>query len=112
GGTIISTGAGPGILRRVGTAAELYKEGKVQKIFLTGGKGEGMAESEAGVMRRVALADGIAPKDLVTEEQSHSTEENLRNSLPLMGDCTSIVGVSDRYHLARIELLSLLAGRS
>lgn len=110
-GEIVSAGPGPGILRRVGTAARLYREGSVKKLFLSGGKGEGMVESEASVMRRIALSDGVAAADIVTEEASTSTDENLRNTLPLMGDCRSIVGVSDRYHLARIEILSWFAGR-
>ncbi len=110
-GQIIYTGPGPGILRRVGTAAELYRDGKVKKLFLTGGKGEGMVESEASVMKRIALAGGVSAEDIVIEEESHSTDENLLNTLPRMGDCDSIVGVSDRYHLARIELLSWFDGR-
>ena len=110
-GQIVYTGPGPGILRRVGTAAELYRAGKVGKVFLSGGKGEGMVESEASVMKRIAIAGGIRMEDIVIEEESRSTDENLLNTLPLMGDCTSIVGVSDRYHLARIELLSWFDGR-
>jgi len=97
--------AGPGITRRVTTAADLYHEGKVQKLFLTGGKGDENKESEAHVMRKVALLQGVDPEDIVLEEQATSTIENIMLTTPLLTDCKSIVGISDRYHLARIAYL-------
>ena len=97
---------GPGIVRRVWTAARLYGEGKVQRLILTGGKGEKDKRSEAAVMRDVALQAGVRSRDILLEDQSHSTIENLRNSRPLLRDCRSVIGVSDNYHLARIRLLA------
>jgi uncharacterized SAM-binding protein YcdF (DUF218 family) len=110
-GTIIYTDAGPGILRRVSAAADLYRQGKIKKLFMTGGKGEGMQESEASVMRRMAVVRGVVFEDITIEDSSNSTWENVRNTIPLMQSCKSIVGISDRYHLARIELLAARAGR-
>lgn len=110
-GKIVYTGPGPGILRRVAAAADLYRAGNIKKVFLTGGRGEGMAESEASVMKRIAVVQGIRLEDIVIEEKSRSTVENLKYSLPRMKGCMSIVGISDRYHLARIELLAAKAGR-
>lgn len=101
---------GPGIERRVATAAKLYREGILQHIILSGGKGSQDVESEAAVMRDVAIADGIDSKDIVIEDQSRSTWENLVNSRPLTGSCTTVIGISDRYHLARIEYLAYLQG--
>lgn len=109
-GHIVYTGPGPGILRRAGTAAALYRAGKVRKVFLTGGTGEGMAESEAEVMRRVSVVGGVALKDMVMESRSHSTRENLQNTRPLAGECRSVVAISDRYHLARIAFLAWKMG--
>lgn len=101
---------GPGISRRVSTAARLYKEGVLRHIILSGGKGSQDVESEASVMRDVAIAGGIPSADISTEEQSRSTWENLVNSRPLTGSCSTIIGISDRYHLARIEYLAYLQG--
>lgn len=98
--------AGPGLYRRVDTAVRLFKEGKVQHLILSGGKGSEGQESEAAVMRTLALEAGIPLSALSVEEESHSTLENLTNSKPLLADCDSIVGVSDGYHLARIEMLA------
>ena len=109
-GKIVYTGPGPGIMRRVDTAVTLYREAKVKKLFFTGGKGEGMPDSEAEVMRRYAVVKGILSGDIKVEEGSHSTWENLVDTLPMMADCRSIVGISDRYHLGRIDVLSKKAG--
>lgn len=103
-GNITGTFAGPGIMRRVGAAADLYKEGKVKKVYLTGGRGEGVLRSEADVMREVAIQEGIRPRDITIEDKSTSTKENLLLTRPLTLGCSSIVAVSDPYHLARIGL--------
>jgi len=102
--------AGPSSLRRVQTAARLYKEGQIERVFITGGRGEGMRYSEAQVMFNVALEDGIDPAAIVLEEKSRSTWENLLYTKPLMEDCSSVVAISDGYHLARIRLLAQKQG--
>ncbi|MDD4287708.1 MAG: YdcF family protein [Candidatus Peribacteraceae bacterium] len=101
---------GPGITRRVKTAARLYQEGLLQHIILTGGKGEPGVASEAEVMRDVALDGGIAAGDLTLENKARSTWENLLYSRPLTGSCTTVIGISDRYHLARITYLASQQG--
>lgn len=98
--------AGPGINRRLGTAVRLYQEGKVRRLVLSGGRGSEGQESEASVMRDLALEAGVPLSALSLEEESHSTLENLANSKALLADCDTIVGVSDGYHLARIEMLA------
>ncbi len=99
--------AGPGIVRRVGGAGEYYRQGLITgKIILSGGTGSGNKLSEAQVMKREALKQGIPPAMIFTEDESHSTLENLRFSQPLAKDCKSVVGISDKYHLARIDLLA------
>lgn len=97
---------GPGIERRTQTAVRLYKEGNIRTMFLTGGKGSDSQESEATVMRKVALRDGVDPDDVFLEEQATSTIENLTFAKPMMQECSTVVGVSDRYHLARIRYIA------
>lgn len=101
---------GPGISRRVRTAARLYQEGVLQHLILTGGKGEPGVESEAKVMEDVARKYGVAAGDLSLEEQARSTWENLLYSKPLTGSCTMVIAISDRYHLARIDYLASVQG--
>lgn len=105
-GRIVSARAGPGILRRVSTAAALYRQGMIRRVFLSGGKGEGSLRSEAQVMRDVAEQRGIPPSAITVEDRSRSTRENLEFTRPLTSGCSSLVAISDGYHLARIELLA------
>lgn len=103
---------GPAITRRIEAAAALYHEDKVQKLILSGGKGIGVRESEAQVMRTLAQQLGVENADIVVEDQSHSTWENILHARNLTQGCNSVVGISDQYHLARIELLSWRQGWS
>lgn len=97
---------GPGIMRRTVTAARLVHEGKIERLIFTGGRGAASNESEAAVMRAVAMRNGVDPDLITIEEQATSTWENLVYARPLISDCASIVGISDRYHLARIRYLA------
>jgi len=98
---------GPGIRRRVRTATDLYNEGKIEKLYFSGGFGSTFqAKSEAMVMKEVALEAGVPEKDIFIEEQATSTWENIEYTAPMMQNCTSVVGISDRYHLARIKLIA------
>jgi vancomycin permeability regulator SanA len=101
---------GPAITRRVAAAAALYREEKIQKLILSGGRGEGVRHSEAQVMRAFAIELGVAGNDIIIEDESHSTWENIAHSKNLTSQCSSVVAVSDQYHLARIELLSWRQG--
>ncbi len=98
---------GPALVRRVSGASTLYRRHDIQRIILSGGKGTGNRLSEAEVMRRLALQQGVAERDIRVESQSHSTWENLLYAKNLTKDCSSVVAVSDGYHLARIRLLAL-----
>lgn len=102
---------GPAMTRRIATAAELYRQGLVDRLFLTGGRGgNGLGESEAEVMRREAVAQNVRAEDIVLEELSRSTLENLRFTRNLTSDCSSVIGISDAFHLARIKLLASQIG--
>ncbi len=101
---------GPAIVRRVAAAADLYRNENVKRLILSGGRGEGNAQSEAFVMRREALKQGVDMRDIVIEEQSRSTAENLHFTRNLTSDCSSVVAISDQYHLGRIRLLAIRQG--
>ncbi|HVW67145.1 MAG TPA: YdcF family protein [Candidatus Peribacteraceae bacterium] len=101
-----STQPGPAIVRRVETAANLYRSHQVNRLILSGGRGEGNIASEAEVMQKQAIDDGVSASDITLEDQSHSTLENLLYSQNLTSRCKSVVGISDAYHLARIALLA------
>jgi len=99
--------AGPGIRRRVDAAVDLFQQGKVQTLILSGGVGEGNTLSEAEVMRDEALKSGVPEDTLRLEKESTSTWENIKFAQPLAENCDSLVAISDRYHLARIRIAAL-----
>jgi uncharacterized SAM-binding protein YcdF (DUF218 family) len=101
---------GPAITRRVSTAADLYRQGNVKRLILSGGKGTLNRKSEAQVMKEVALRQGVPEEKVQMEDHSHSTWENLLNVRYLTEGCSSIVAISDGYHLARIRLLASRQG--
>lgn len=103
--------AGPAIVRRVAGAAELWRNGDVNKLILTGGKGDSWRLSEAAVMRQEAIRYGVDGRDIFIEESARSTKENLAKSrIIIEKHCESVVAISDQYHLARIRLLAKKSG--
>lgn len=81
----------------------LYKNGYVRKLILTGGKSKNAPFSEAYVARRYAIKQNIPADDILIEEQSQTTRENLLNALAIMkknGLKTALI-VSDPMHMKR-----------
>lgn len=103
--------AGPAIVRRVEGAAALWKDGSITTLILTGGKGDAWRFSEAAVMRQEAIRAGVDGRSILTEDGARSTKENLANTRILVQEhCSSVVAISDQYHLARIRLLARKGG--
>ena len=65
-----------------------------------------MTEAEVG--RRYALKQGIPAKNILFENTSRNTYENLRNIKPILraNSVDSIIIVSDPYHLARAQAIA------
>ena len=100
----------PALTRRIAAASDLYREGRVGRLILSGGKGEGGRLSEAQVMQVIAREHGVPDVDITLESDAHSTWENIAFSQNLTSGCERVVGISDQYHLARIEFLSWRQG--
>lgn len=102
---------GPAITRRTDAGARLYTANQVDRLIFTGGKGDDFQLSEADVMRNLAMERYAIPATAIAiESNSTSTWENIVNSKPLLDECDSLVAVSDRYHLARIQLIAKIHG--
>jgi uncharacterized SAM-binding protein YcdF (DUF218 family) len=67
--------------RRVGRAAELYREGRVRSLLVTGA---GVGGDSAVELARQATAQGVARGDVLVEPRSTSTRENLLRSTALL----------------------------
>ncbi len=93
---------------RLTTAAELFHEGVVSTVVVSGAArsvGE-ISEAEAGARFLASL--GVPPTQVIQESEARNTHDNLAlgaRELERRGARTWVV-VSDHYHLRRAELLS------
>lgn len=97
---------------RINHGITLYKEGYVDKIIVTGGVGEGNEKSDAYYAKEYAISMGVPEEDILTEDTSTITQENLENAKVIMeqnGYDTAII-VSDPLHMKRAMLLAKDAG--
>ena len=98
----------PVFRERINHGIALYQQGYVQKLLMTGGVPEGAAQSEAAIARDYALEQGIPAADILMEEQSSITQENLQYAAAVMaaeGLETALI-VSDPLHMKRAMLLA------
>lgn len=103
GAAVWGSDVSPVFRERINHAIELYRTGKVRKIIFTGGQGNRNELTEAAEARQYALANGIPLGDILIEESSHTTYENLVNAKQL-ADANSLrklLIVSDPMHMKR-----------
>ncbi len=84
---------------RAERAADLFHAGVAPRIVTTGGLGDNTV-CEADAAAEVLLAHGVPTSAIVRESTSSSTEQNAERTAELLGP-TSVVIVSDGYHLLR-----------
>jgi uncharacterized SAM-binding protein YcdF (DUF218 family) len=97
---------------RLTTAAELFHEGVVSTVVVSGAARSNGESSEAEAGARFVEALGVPSTQVIQESQARNTHDNLvlgAREIERNGARTWIV-VSDHYHLRRAELLSREAG--
>lgn len=95
----------PSLASRVDKAAELYNQGIVQKIQLTGGNAPGEL-SEAEVSLNYILKKNVKRKDILIEKSTTSTIEQVRfikYKLLSEKQMNDVIIVSDIYHIHRVK---------
>jgi uncharacterized SAM-binding protein YcdF (DUF218 family) len=102
----------PVFKERVNHAVELRRSGKVRKIILTGGQGNRNEPTEAAAARRYAIDQGISPADILLEEKSHTTYENLlfAREVAVARGLKRVLIVSDPIHMKRAVTIALDLG--
>lgn len=93
----------PVFRERINHAINLYRAGIVKKILFTGGSPRAGFMTEAAVGRRYAIRNGVDANDIIYENHSRDTWQNLVNAKTIAddNDLNSFIIVSDPYHLAR-----------
>lgn len=98
---------------RVARACELYRDGEVQWLVLSGGPGDGPVH-ETDAMQTYALAHGVPASAIIIDRNGLNTEATVVDSLRLLdqaGVHGRIIAVSEFYHLPRIKLTFEAHGR-
>ena len=93
---------------RINHSIWLYKKGYVKKIIFTGGKAEGKNYSESEVAKKYAIQQNVNKNDILIEEKSTITDENLKYAKPIMDSLnykTALI-VSDPLHMKRAMILT------
>ncbi len=93
------------IKQRVKMGHLLYQDNRVKKLcFASGQKIEDQAEAE--IMKRFAIKLGIAPKDILIENQSETFRETIRATVKLIRDnnIETIMLVNNFESIARTKL--------
>lgn len=88
---------------RINHAVELYKSGRVRKLILTGGRGAADEPAESAAARTYAVRRGVRPADILTENKSHTTYENLQQARGIVAErgYGRVLVVTDPLHMKR-----------
>jgi SanA protein len=80
-----------GIVRqRVDAAVALYRDGRVEKLFVSGDHGR-PDDNEPDATRDAALASGVAPEDVFTDYAGFDTWHTMRRARDIFGVTTAVV---------------------
>lgn len=94
---------------RLLASLDLYKRNQIEKILVSGGIGvEGF--DEAKVMEAYLASNGIPSIDILVDSNGSNTHNTAINALAMVGQNTSVVAISQRYHLSRAKLSLRNAG--
>ena len=106
GASVYDNSPSPVFCERINHAVDLYNDGYVGTIIMTGGVGEGNIRSEADIAREYAERQGIPAESIYVEENSEITDENLGNAKKIMSehDMDTALIVSDPLHMKRAML--------
>ena len=92
---------------RVAQAVELYKAGWAPKVLMSGGPAVWNL-TYAQNMRRQATSLGVPDKDVLLQDKSKSTIQDIEFSLPIIKglNAKTIILVTSPYHIRRASLVA------
>ncbi|MBN8456637.1 MAG: YdcF family protein [Verrucomicrobia bacterium] len=108
GAAVDGNAPSPVFEERIRHAINLYQAGFAGKLVFTGGTGEGQSHSEGSVARAYAIRHGVPAGDILIEEDSRTTCQNLTEARRLMrgNGLVSAILVSDPLHMRRAMLMA------
>ena len=96
---------------RVRTAVELYRQGTVRNLVMSGAVGASGID-EAAAMRSRAVALGVPGAAIITDDKGVNTDATVSDTVAQFREhgFGRVIAVSDFYHLPRVKLAYLAAG--
>ena len=93
----------PVFRERINHGIDLYRKGSVGRLIFTGGRGNSGEPTEASAARRYALQRGVPARDILIEEKSHNTYENILYAKEVADaqGVRRVLIVSDPLHMKR-----------
>ena len=88
---------------RLERAAELFRNGTVQKIIVSGGLGK-EGHDEAAVMKRYLETQGIPAVAVIADSYGNNTHLTARNAKQWANTAKPIIVVSQLYHVSRTAM--------
>lgn len=103
GAAVWTAQVSPVFRERINHGIQLYQNGKVRKLIFTGGQGNPGEPTESSAARQYALQRGIPAADILIEEKSHTTYENILYAKKLADThgIKKVLIVSDPLHMKR-----------
>ncbi len=98
----------PVFKERINHGIWLYKNGYVDKLSFTGGKGQNEIISDSSVAKNYADANAVPSEDIFIEEYSTITQENISFAAQIVkeNNFSSVIIVSDPLHMKRAMLMA------
>jgi glycosyltransferase involved in cell wall biosynthesis len=89
----------PDYVLRLNTAQAMFTPDS--RILILGGKTSPFAQSEAQAGQAYLIAQGVPADNILIEDQSRHTLENLQQAKRLLAENEQVILITNRYHLAR-----------
>lgn len=108
-GAGISSGEpSPVFKERINHGIWLYKNGYVDKLIFTGGKGKNENISDSSIAKKYAIENSVFGEDILIEEYSTITQENIFFAAKIVreNNFSSVIIVSDPLHMRRAMLMA------
>lgn len=89
------------LLKRLEKTVILANKYNDAKIIVSGGVSKGNTKSEAMVMKDYLVSRGVREDRIIIEDESKNTRENMKNVKNLIGNDSTVLVVTNSFHLLR-----------
>ena len=96
----------PLLRARVDRGIKAYRDNPGSKLIMSGGQGGDEIMPESHAMGKYALSAGVPEEDIILEDKSKNTEENIRFSSALMEKSGRFGIATNSYHVMRSLLIA------